>query len=1012
MALQALFEDNVDGETNLALDHDVTKKNFLTEIRHVANQCGPDDLAVITFSGHGTVDGELVMHDSVPDKLHETGLPLRELLEAVEQIRARQVIVVLDCCFVGGFVEGGPAWYPAKTAGPSTSEHARRGSALTPEHLVDKFSGKGRVVIAASGEGQIAYEDKWLRHGVLTHHLIQALLGRGIDVQNNRISFMTLVEHVMRKVHSNPGTIRKPRQEPVVGAVTGLMSIEMFTVGKKYESVAGDFRPPTVKPDPLALAEHGIPAAACEAWKRRVGRLTDFQVGVIDRGGVLTGESVLVGAPTSSGKTLIGEIAALNAVAAGRPAVFLVPTRALADELYDLFVRDYSSLGITILRATGGRREDVPRLLSGRFQLAVCTYEKFVGLLQATPGLLSKLGVLVLDEIQMIGVPVRGPKLELLLTRIRAGRREGRPVPQVIGLSSAPGAGRTLAEWAGMTPMTGAERLTPLQEGVVTPGGQHRLRDHDGAERIEVLAGFQHGGDEEETALHLVQRLVRENQQVIVFRARRYQAWTFAQRLAQVLGLPPAQAALDELLGGDDGRVTERLRNCLRHGVAFHVSDLSDGERTVVERAFRRPASEVRVIVATTTLAQGVNLPADCVVVHELEHPSSSDARYTVSEYKNMAGRAGRTGQVEEGRAFIIASNETDAVQKWRDYVQAAPQPLRTAFPVSGDDLRTTILSLFTDVPDGRGGFRSIDVEETLALTLASYQHRHDLADAQPFPPDEVDRALRSLNDARLLRREGQEYRLTGLGTVAMRSGLSITSVTALVRALSVVEPGDMNPITLICAAQLTTELCDNRFSGGSVSRVKGPLVFGRKLQGLGVPDHVLDQMRAADGGTDTFLSRARRAVACHMWSRGSRLVKIEGAISLQQPKQFTDPGPVRQAARRAAEVVEAALEIALEVNAGALELGELLELPTQLEFGVRAGLASVARNMEGPVERHVFLDLANARLTTAAEIVNADDDVLLGCVGGDTGVFVAVRKAAEAAIDADRDDDLDGLVD
>ncbi|MBD2896945.1 hypothetical protein amrb99_58970 [Actinomadura sp. RB99] len=1012
-ALQALFEDNLPGETNLSLDREVTKRKFLTEIGQVADRCASDDLAVIFFSGHGTFDGELVMYDSEPDNLRETGLSLDELVAAVQRIRARQLIIVLDCCFVGGHVLGGPALYATKTAGLSLSEHARNGRP-SPSHILSKIRGDGWMVLTAAAEGQLAYEDKWLRHGVLTHHLIQGLLGLGLDVSDGKISLLALFEHVMKQVQGNPGTILRGRQYPALAAVTTGMSVEIFKKGEKYKSIAGDAERPEVSRAFSSLTPYGIPDEVCVIWRRRVGKLTDFQLGVIDRGRLLAGESLLVSAPTSTGKTLIGEIAALKSVAADRPAVFLVPTRALADELYDLFTADYAKLGMRVIRATGGRRGNMLELLSGRFQLAVCTYEVFIGLLHRRPGLLSRIGVLVIDEIQTIGVPVRGPKLELLLTRIRARRRAGQTVPQVIGLSSAPDAGRMFAEWAMLTPMTGRERPVPLQEGVVSSDGRIRLREGDGAERTETLSGHSRASDPLTTARDLVQRLVGEDQQVIVFRPQRQQAWTFAEDLAGVLGLPSAEGALRALPDGDDGRITERLRACLDHGVAFHIADLSDAERSTVEGFFKRKSSEIRVVVATTTLAQGVNLPADCVVVYGLEHPSQSeDVRYTVSEYKNMAGRAGRMGHVKEGRAFIVADNEIDAEQKWRHYVQARPQPLRTAFPATADDLRATILPLFAD--SGERGSLRVDVKELLALTFASYQYRNEPEAFRPFPPDEVDSALESLCEARLLQREETRYRLTGLGTIALRSGLSIGSVTTLVHALSEVSSADLNPMTMICAVQLTTELGDVRFPGGSGDGLRARVNLRRVLRENGTPGSLLIRMSVDDGAEDAFLSRARRAVACYMWSRGSRLAQIERAVSPRTRVRSADPGPVRQAARRAAEVVEAALRIALEVQPDFVEVSELLELPLQLEFGVRAGLARVARYTNGSVERHAFLNLADAGLTDAAAILDADDETLLKCVSGDATVFAAVQKAAEAAVEAageERDGGLDGLID
>jgi hypothetical protein len=74
--LQALFQDNFAGESNLVLDHEATKDKFLTEIRHIASVSTDGDVVVIAFSGHGTMSGELAMYDANPNKLSQTALSL------------------------------------------------------------------------------------------------------------------------------------------------------------------------------------------------------------------------------------------------------------------------------------------------------------------------------------------------------------------------------------------------------------------------------------------------------------------------------------------------------------------------------------------------------------------------------------------------------------------------------------------------------------------------------------------------------------------------------------------------------------------------------------------------------------------------------------------------------------------------------------------------------------------------------------------------------------------------
>ena len=76
--------------------------------------------------------------------------------------------------------------------------------------------------------------------------------------------------------------------------------------------------------------------------------------------------------------------------------------------------------------------------------------------------------------------------------------------------------------------------------------------------------------------------------------------------------------------------------NASNTAVAFHNADLDREERQAVETTFRDSQSSLKVLVATTTLAMGVNTPAWSVVIAGLEHP---DSPYSVAEYKNMVGR-------------------------------------------------------------------------------------------------------------------------------------------------------------------------------------------------------------------------------------------------------------------------------------------------------------------------------------------------------------------------------------
>jgi helicase len=138
------------------------------------------------------------------------------------------------------------------------------------------------------------------------------------------------------------------------------------------------------------LASFGAPRALVDLWSANVAELTDIQEKAV-RAGVLDGATnVLAVAPTSSGKTLIGELAATSsAYTRRRHAIFIVPFRALAEEHFGLFRERYGSL-LSVVISTSDHPESDADIRAGNFNLAVMTYEKLIGFLVHQPGLLDR----------------------------------------------------------------------------------------------------------------------------------------------------------------------------------------------------------------------------------------------------------------------------------------------------------------------------------------------------------------------------------------------------------------------------------------------------------------------------------------------------------------------------------------------------------------------------------------------------------------------------------------------
>src|SRR5690606_27677041 len=128
----------------------------------------------------------------------------------------------------------------------------------------------------------------------------------------------------------------------------------------------------------------------------------------VEQTALLAGESLLVSAPTASGKTLLAELAAIRALEMGRTVLFLVPTRALAAEKARELDRWLGPHGIRVAQSTRDHRADDAAIAGGRVGVAVAVYEKAAGLLARDPGMLARAGLIVCDEVQVLGEPRRG----------------------------------------------------------------------------------------------------------------------------------------------------------------------------------------------------------------------------------------------------------------------------------------------------------------------------------------------------------------------------------------------------------------------------------------------------------------------------------------------------------------------------------------------------------------------------------------------------------------------------
>lgn len=414
-----------------------------------------------------------------------------------------------------------------------------------------------------------------------------------------------------------------------------------------------------------------------------VERLYPHQVVAIERG-LMEGKSMVVSAPTASGKTLLALLAAYRHLSEGWKVLYLTPLRALTTEKVAEFSRLFGEAGMRVrVRAASGDYEDRGDWLSDS-DLIVATYEKADSLVRHGAPWLGKVRLVVVDEVHMIGDGERGPTLEMTVAKLLEVLGE----PQVLCLSATIRNADELARWLGAELVRSDFRPVPLREGVLVESDGRVLFSDGTSKQVGE------GGD---GLLAAVREGLRDNGQVLVFAMTRRKAEAYAKRIAgslvelgdgEELSRYVARALEDR-----DSPFSEQLAALISRGVAFHHAGLSFHHRSLVEEAFRSRA--LRVLCATTTLAAGVNLPARTVVIPEYRKYAGG-GRYdelSVMEYKQLCGRAGRPKYDRVGYAVLIARTPSAARELMNAYVLGEPERVWSAL-ASERHLRSHVLSL------------------------------------------------------------------------------------------------------------------------------------------------------------------------------------------------------------------------------------------------------------------------------------------------------------------------------
>jgi replicative superfamily II helicase len=563
----------------------------------------------------------------------------------------------------------------------------------------------------------------------------------------------------------------------------------------------------------------------------------------------------------------------------------------------------------------------------------------------------------------------------------------------MIALSAVIGDTKGFERWLGARLLRKTERPVPRDEGVVRADGRFRYVDGVSADEKTLsayIAPEWRKGSSQDLVIPLVKKLIAEGKSVIVFRETKGLVRGCARYLAQTLGLPPATAALAALPAGDVSVALQDLRADLQGGVGFHNADLAPDERQVIEEEFR-VAKELRVLAATTTLAMGVNTPAEAVVVVGLMHPG--DTPYSVAEYKNIVGRAGRLGFAAHGTSYLVAMTPNDEHYYWNRYVKGSPESIQSQFLQADSDVRSLILRVLVTAEQSRSGMRADDIilflEESFAVFL-----QKQLTPGWRWDRPALDSGLNDLVQHKMVEADQNGlFHLTALGRLAGVAGTEVESVIRVVGALQSVAPAEITDPTLIVATQLTVELDAILFPINRKSTQKEPQAWIGELRNQGIPYGVLNSLeRSVDDHHQPTL-RAKKAAACLMWISGMQMADIERRAT-QFGGGFDAAGPMRSVKSRTCDLLPTVARIA-ELLYGELVLGERVErLLTRLEIGIPSVAVTLAQIAGDRLSRGDYLRMVSADIAAPDNAAAVSDDVLLNCLDQSKPKLGVVRSA------------------
>ncbi|MGZ0233414.1 DEAD/DEAH box helicase [Streptomyces sp. CPS1] len=397
--------------------------------------------------------------------------------------------------------------------------------------------------------------------------------------------------------------------------------------------------------------------------------------------------AIVVEMPTSAGKTLLAEFSIVQAHALNRSSTvaYIVPTRALVNQITQRLRRDFRPLNLVVEAAAPVFELDPTedQLLQQHIDVLVCTPEKLDLLIKSRHDAVHNLSLAVVDEAHNLADGDRGVRMELLLGTLKRERPETRFLMLTPFVPNASELGRWLGDGADATISVNwrpSERVVTCTEWKKIRKGPYvlSLTTLESADNVDVAAGhtvelLRVSGSvkrtKSQTSAHVAVELAEKGSVLVLVRGRK----PAEDRAAEVAALRHPRRlsqfgeAVRNYIALEYGETHPLVRHVER-GVTYHHAGVSHDLRFLLEGLIEK--GDVDIVCGTTTLAQGLNFPISSVILETMskyQGIGNGTKPLSYAEFWNIAGRAGRALQDSLGLVVFptLSKDDREEVQRF-----------------------------------------------------------------------------------------------------------------------------------------------------------------------------------------------------------------------------------------------------------------------------------------------------------------------------------------------------------